>query len=433
MKKTFLQSSLMMMVIAFALLACSKYPGFKQTDTGLYYKIEKISKDTAKPKTGDWVSMDYRITAVSKGKDTLVFDSKKAGQSPFRIQIPDAKSNMPIFEAVKMLSKGDSGSFIIKADSFFVKLGGMKPPYVDSNSMIRFFVYLVDVQNPAAMMQKEDSDRKSYLQSNNITAAPLPSGVYYIETLAGTGMRIDTTRYIKLNYAVTLLSGKELFSTKQFPETPTVKYGQSFDTPGFTEAVGLMSKGGKANIIVPSAQAFGDKGMGSLVPPYSTLVYNVEVLDVLTKAAYDKEQVEKKKTEAKKQAEAQKGEISQIEKYMKDNNLKGKKLNDGLYYVEKVAGTGPKAVSGKNVSVHYTGTLLNGNKFDSSVDRGKPFEFTLGQGQVIKGWDEGITQMKKGGKAILIIPSALGYGPQDKGTIPPNSILVFDVELIDIK
>ena len=85
------------------------------------------------------------------------------------------------------------------------------------------------------------------------------------------------------------------------------------------------------------------------------------------------------------------------------------------------------------MKVHYTGTLLNGTKFDSSRDRKEPFEFTLGKGQVIKGWDEGIAKMKVGGKATLVIPSSLGYAERDMGTIPPYSTLVFDVELLDVK
>jgi FKBP-type peptidyl-prolyl cis-trans isomerase len=99
---------------------------------------------------------------------------------------------------------------------------------------------------------------------------------------------------------------------------------------------------------------------------------------------------------------------------------------------EKV-GTGPACKSGDTVRVHYTGTLLNGTKFDSSRDRNEPFEFTLGQGMVIKGWDEGVVGMKKGGKRKLTIPSDKAYGPAGSPPkIPPNSPLVFDVELVEI-
>jgi len=106
----------------------------------------------------------------------------------------------------------------------------------------------------------------------------------------------------------------------------------------------------------------------------------------------------------------------------------------GLKYVELKEGTGPAAKAGDKVSVHYTGWLKNGKKFDSSVDRGEPFEFELGAGKVIKGWDEGVQGIKVGGKRKLIIPPALGYGQRGAGrVIPPNSELIFEVDLLGIK
>jgi FKBP-type peptidyl-prolyl cis-trans isomerase len=106
----------------------------------------------------------------------------------------------------------------------------------------------------------------------------------------------------------------------------------------------------------------------------------------------------------------------------------------GLQYVVVKQGDGPVAKAGQTVSVHYTGWLTNGTKFDSSVDRGQPFQFNLGAGQVIKGWDEGVAGMKVGEKRKLIIPSNLGYGDRGAGNvIPPNSTLVFDVELLGVQ
>jgi len=105
----------------------------------------------------------------------------------------------------------------------------------------------------------------------------------------------------------------------------------------------------------------------------------------------------------------------------------------GLKYVDVVVGKGASPVAGKQVRVHYTGTLENGKKFDSSVDRKEPFSFSIGVGQVIKGWDEGVMTMKVGGKRKLIIPSKLGYGSRGAGgVIPPNATLLFDVELLDV-
>jgi len=105
----------------------------------------------------------------------------------------------------------------------------------------------------------------------------------------------------------------------------------------------------------------------------------------------------------------------------------------GLKYVDVKVGSGASPVKGKQVKVHYTGTLENGKKFDSSVDRNEPFTFVIGVGQVIAGWDEGVMGMKVGGKRKLIIPSKLGYGAAGAGgDIPPNATLLFDVELLDV-
>lgn len=110
------------------------------------------------------------------------------------------------------------------------------------------------------------------------------------------------------------------------------------------------------------------------------------------------------------------------------------KTPSGLQYIDLKEGNGPMPQKGQRVTVHYTGTLKDGKKFDSSVDRGQPFTFVIGVGQVIKGWDEGVATMKVGGKRKLIIPAALGYGERGAGNvIPPNSELHFDVELLGVQ
>ncbi len=122
----------------------------------------------------------------------------------------------------------------------------------------------------------------------------------------------------------------------------------------------------------------------------------------------------------------------------KKSESKMTKTSSGLQYEDVTAGTGASPRSGQTCVMHYTGWLwedgAKGKKFDSSVDRGKPFEFVIGQGQVIKGWDEGVSTMKVGGKRTLLIPPQLGYGARGAGgVIPPNATLLFDVELLGVK
>lgn len=120
-------------------------------------------------------------------------------------------------------------------------------------------------------------------------------------------------------------------------------------------------------------------------------------------------------------------------------NREGKTLHEvttpsGLKYTELVDGTGPTPQRGQTLTVHYTGTLVNGFKFDSSRDRGTPMEFKFGVQPMIKGWDEGLATMKVGGRRKLVVPPALGYGPQGRPPdIPGNSTLIFDVELLGAK
>lgn len=108
--------------------------------------------------------------------------------------------------------------------------------------------------------------------------------------------------------------------------------------------------------------------------------------------------------------------------------------DEGQLEIEDLAlGDGEEAVDGKILSVHYKGTLQDGTQFDSSYDRGEPFEFTLGAGEVIEGWEQGMAGMKVGGKRKLMIPPSLGYGSMEAGNIPANSTLIFEVELLEVK
>jgi peptidylprolyl isomerase len=282
--------------------------------------------------------------------------------------------------------------------------------------------------------KEELAKLEEYLVKNNIKVEPTASGIYYLETKKGRGKAPVKDDYVTIHFEVSLLDGIEVFSTRDRGEAMDFKYGSQFENEGFQEVLGMMREGGTANAIIPSSMGFGPRGAGGVVPPFATLYYDVELIKVMTEEEFEQKRLER---EAKLKADAadkEKNEQIEIQKYLTDNNLTPTEtLPDGLIYVETQAGDGPKAEAGKKVKVHYTGTLLDGTKFDSSRDRGEPFEFTLGRGEVIQGWDSGIALMNVGAKGILVIPYKLGYGERGAGgSIPPYSTLVFDVELMEV-
>lgn len=160
------------------------------------------------------------------------------------------------------------------------------------------------------------------------------------------------------------------------------------------------------------------------------LVYNVKMITVTPKAEKQKQDM----ANAAKQVEI---DDKAIQDYLASKQIKATKTETGLYYTVTKKGNGEKAEQGQKISVNYTGMLMDGTKFDSNVDPAfnhvQPFEFLLGTGGVIKGWDEGLALISKGGKATLFIPSTLAYGANSPSPkIPANSVLIFDVELVDI-
>ncbi|MFN3557256.1 MAG: FKBP-type peptidyl-prolyl cis-trans isomerase [Bacteroidales bacterium] len=167
------------------------------------------------------------------------------------------------------------------------------------------------------------------------------------------------------------------------------------------------------------------------ITPGDSMYIDIRMLEIFTQTEFQEYQ-RKQREEMIKEAEvAAHQEEGLRERFLIDNNITTQPEESGLIIVIKEQGSGPKPEPGQTVTVHYTGMVLDGTVFDSSVERGDPFRFQLGRGQVIRGWDEGISKLNIGSKARLIIPSYLAYGDQQRGAvIKPYSTLIFDVELI---
>jgi len=195
------------------------------------------------------------------------------------------------------------------------------------------------------------------------------------------------------------------------------------------EALSLMGKGDSASFIIRADSFLLKNVQLTRIPDFidekSKIIFNIRMHNVQSLEELEKEKENARTAGLKKEEEM-------INNYCLTNNIAVTPEISGLYYIPVLSGNGIAAAPGKRVSVHYIGKFLDGTVFDSSYSRGKPIEFDLGRGQVIPGWEEGITKMKKGGKCVLLIPSNLGYGA-GRGQIPPYTPLVFEVELIDVK
>ena len=207
------------------------------------------------------------------------------------------------------------------------------------------------------------------------------------------------------------------------------------------EVINLLKRGDSVKFDISTEDFYANSPSAGSIPDSikdKPLTFYCGVTEIMNKEEfqeYQKEQYEKMQNEMNKQNENQLSiDLEILDNYLKSNNIEAISTESGLRYVITEKGDGNKPTVGSKVKVHYTGTLLEGQKFDSSIDRGEPFSFDLGVGMVIPGWDEGIGYLSKGAKATLYIPSPLAYGPNGAGgVIPGNAILIFEVELIDFE
>lgn len=198
------------------------------------------------------------------------------------------------------------------------------------------------------------------------------------------------------------------------------------------EGISMMHKGDSASFIVRTDSTFMTLFQLPTLPAEFSdkdiMRFDVKLNDFYPESEFAIKQIEYMKKTYKKETEESENEL---QKYFKENNLKPIKTETGLYYLKMNDGNGENPQVGTEVKVHYTGRLLDGTVFDSSIDRNEPLKFDLGVGQVIPGWDEGIQLMSKGEKGVLYIPYYLAYGDRYAGPIPPFSTLLFEVELVD--
>lgn len=262
------------------------------------------------------------------------------------------------------------------------------------------------------------------------------TGLYYKTIVKGTGNKVQPGDIIHPRLAY-YINDSLLFTTAYLSEPAIDQVHESLFSGDIYEAFAMMHVGDSMSFMISAdstfRKQFNQEQLPSYLKPGDYLRWEVVIDDAMTEEAYLAEMQKQQQKMQEEQAVLEQQSKAEFAAWLTANGVKAEPRESGLIYVCTKKGKGPKPGYKQKVKVHYTGKLLDGTVFDSSVERGEPIAFTLGVGQVIKGWDEGIALMSKGEKGILYIPYDLAYGLRQNGPIPACANLIFEVELVDFE
>ncbi len=283
-------------IILLITVSCKQeYSGYDKTDSGLYYKFH-TNIDDEKPVPGHILQLHLRYST----EDSLLFDDSEMSPAPIDILLNEPLFEGDINEGFAMMSKGDSASFIVDAESFFTYTANAPvPEFIEPESKLFFDIKLVDfmteeeyvkeqerlteeiMEQSAELARIEDEKLEDYLEEEDITTKPLESGLIYIEKEKGTGQPVNPGNTVKVHYEGKLIDGTVFDSSKKVGEPIEFVVGRGQVISGWDEGVSMMNVGGKARFIIPSHLAYGERGVQHVIPPFSTLIFDLEVVDIV--------------------------------------------------------------------------------------------------------------------------------------------------------
>ncbi|MDD2621472.1 MAG: FKBP-type peptidyl-prolyl cis-trans isomerase [Bacteroidales bacterium] len=277
--KKYSTKAVVFFILSLFLFSCNEYKGYKKTESGLYYKFFIQNTNARVPQNDDIVTINMEIR---NAEDSLI-------QAPkiMSVMMQPSKFQADIFDALSMMHQGDSASFIINAKKYFNAYNyGNQPYFVDDKAMLWFTITLKDIVTSTEYKAKQiqmlmDEEKvliQQYLVDNKINVLPSASGLYYMESKKGKGKSPVKGQLCKVNYKGMLLDGT-VFDSSQGREPFAFQLGEGQVIKGWDEGIALMQKGGKALLLIPSHLAYGERGAGDMIPPYSPLLFEVELID----------------------------------------------------------------------------------------------------------------------------------------------------------
>ena len=432
MKRNCLLFSMVCLSAMMLFTACTqKFPGYKKTPNGLYYKFHSQNTSATQPQLSDFMKVDMACYL----NDSLYYDWQGSQHEVYtQLQKPIFKGDLQ--EAYAMMHVGDSASFYVKADSVAILYYEKDPNAVGLNpeDLFRYEVKLLEVKSEeefmadvekmkASMMAESRKALEDYLDANGINVAPDSTGIYIIPMEAGKGQFPKKGDKVEVDFSTTLLNGQLVGSTFDGPDKLSFVLGEGITIKGWEEIVPKMRLGDRVKAIIPFDMAYGEHSVGS-IPAYANLVYDIKLLKITTAAELQAEK-ERERIVLKAQSE------TAFLEYLKNNNITDHTAS-GLFYIKLMAADGLQPKTGQIARIKYVATYLDGTPLGNSDQIGDYYELVVGEGKVLKGLEEGVSLMRVGEKTRFVLPYTLAYGNQQYGNIPAFSNLIFDVELLEV-
>ena len=412
--------------------ACNqKYPGYKRTSDGLYYRFYQHNRSAQQPQKTDFLKLDMACYL----DDSLYYDWAQS-KSDVYVQLSEPHFKGDLQSALALMRVGDSASFYIKADSVAIHYYEQNPDSVGlkPEDVFRYEVKLLEVKSQEEFKEGIERVRNqkikesheallAYLAENGIDVKPLESGIYIIPVEKGKGRCPVKGEKVELDFEAKLLNGQSIGSTFGQDEKFTFVLGEGYVIPGWEEIVPMMHLGERIQAIIPFEMAYNEHSVDQ-IPPYSNLVYDIKLLKITTAEEMQRQaELEMKKLKADSE--------KALRSYLKENRIVDH-TKSGLYYAKSMITEGERPVDGMTARIKFDAAFLDGTPLGSSEQLGGFYDVPFGQHAVLKGLEEGIGLMRVGEKARLVLPYTLAYGENPYGNIPACSNLVFDVELLKL-
>ena len=418
-----------------SLLSCKRE--YKKTDNGALMKFYTINKDNPKPEIGDLVLVDV----TQKIADSVLFSSEMIGE-PFEVLVEEPSFVGDFMCALVNMHLNDHASLVYSLDSMFLSIGEEMPEFIEAGTMTEMDIVLKEIvkkdvleeelHNEMVLRKNEETELLAQYYDDNKYSITEDS-LIIVDINNGNGKYAKAGSIMKVYFTFQTLSGDTLLDFTSGKPYELV-YGDMALGKGFYEALGLVSKGGKAEFVIPSSLAFGSEGLYDAILPYTPFKLNLDVVDIMTSDEYEAEQKVLQEQEAAENAKRLQEESKIIAQYVKDNNITENPKTSGLYYIPTQLGDGDSVQIGDLVAVHYSIYNIDGQLIESSYDYAQPLPFVYGDKQMIAGIEEAVGYMKVGGKARIIVPSVLGFGDiKIDDNLPANSILIVDLELVEVQ